>query len=117
MPIYKNHFASLYGISNSINDKVYNIKIEFTSCYGDSYKSFYWHHSQRWEKLKNGNYMLHLQCSIGRELIGFIAIGLDKVKVHQPKILKDLVLEKFYATVSIYSKNLEIDEGIILKGN
>lgn len=113
---YKAHFAALYGISNPINDKVYNIKLEFTSGYGESYKSFYWHHSQRWEKLKTGNYMLNLHCSIGRELIGFIAIGLNMVKVHQPKILKDLILKKLEDTVAVYRGDLGIDEGTGNKG-
>jgi predicted DNA-binding transcriptional regulator YafY len=99
---YKKHFEKLYGISNPVNNKVYNIKLEFSENYGESYKSFYWHHSQRWEKLKSGNYMLHFQSSISRELIGFIAIGLDMIKVHQPKFLKDMVIKKLQDTLAVY---------------
>ena len=107
---YKKDFENLYGLTNPINNKVYNIKLEFTHSYGSSMKSFYWHHSEKWTLLKNGNYMLHLQCGIGRELVGFIAIGLDKIKVHQPKILKDLMIKKFTQSAEVNEKNIELDE-------
>ncbi|MEO6135876.1 MAG: WYL domain-containing protein [Ginsengibacter sp.] len=109
LPAYKKHFEKLFGISKPINDKVYHVKLEFTKSYAESFKSFHWHHSQRWEPLKNGNYMLCFQCSIGRELVGFITQGLAMIKVHQPKILKDLVLKKLKETVDLYEKNLKMD--------
>ena len=73
-------------------------------------KSFYWHHSEKWTVLKNNNYMLHLQCSIGRELVGFIAGGLDKIKIHRPKILKDLMIKKFTQSALVNEKNLGVNE-------
>lgn len=109
LPAYQNHFEKLFGISKPVNDKVYNVKLEFTKSFGESYKSFYWHHTQNWKELKNGNYLLCFRSSIGRELVGFIASGLAMVKVHQPKILKDLVLKKFKETVDLYEQNLEMD--------
>jgi predicted DNA-binding transcriptional regulator YafY len=109
LPAYKNHFEKLFGISKPANDKVYNVKLEFTKGYAESFKNFRWHHSQLWKELKNGNYMLCFQSSIGRELVGFIATGLAMVKVHQPKILKELVLKKFKETVDLYEKNVEMD--------
>jgi hypothetical protein len=109
LPAYKNKFEKLFGISQPINGKVYNIKLEFTKEYAESFKSFYWHHTQHWKEMKNGNYMLHLHCSIGRELVGFIASGLAMIKVHQPKILKELILKKLKETVDLYEKNLDMD--------
>jgi predicted DNA-binding transcriptional regulator YafY len=109
LPSYKNHFEKLFGISKPADDKVYQIKLEFTKSYGDSMKTFHWHETQRWNKLKNGNYMLCFQSSIGRELVGFIATGLSMVKVHQPKILKDLVIKKLTETLDLYEKNLKMD--------
>ncbi len=101
---YKVHFEKLYGISEPSNKQIYNIKLEFAENYGESYKSFYWHHSQRWEKLSNGNYVLHMHSTISRELIGFIAIGLDLVKVKQPRVLKDLVIKKLQDTLAVYDQ-------------
>lgn len=107
---YNEHVEKLFGISKPINDKVYNIKLEFSWKYAEGFKSFHWHSSQQWTELKNGNYILSLQCSIGRELVGFIVKGLSMIKVHQPKILKDLVLKKLKETVALYEEGLEVDE-------
>lgn len=107
---YKEKLAVLYGIAEPINNKVYNIKLEFTESYAESMKNFHWHATETWERLKSGNYMLHLHCSIGRDLVGFVAIGLDKIKVHQPKILKDLILKKLKSSVAIYEDDLGLDE-------
>lgn len=113
---YENYFEKLFGISKPVNDKVYHIKLEFTKNYAESLKSFHWHHSQRWEQLKNGNYMLHLHCSIGRELVGFIAVGLAMIKVHQPKILSQLILRKLKEATDLYEKGLDVDEALANEG-
>lgn len=110
LSIYNQHFQKLFGISIPLNDKVYNIKLELTKNYAESLKSFHWHHTQQWKQLKNGNYMLTMRCTIGRELIGFIATGLAMIKVHQPKILRDLMLKKFTETVSLYQNDDPLDE-------
>ena len=107
---YTQNLKGFFGISDPLNKKIYNIKLEFTDSYGGSMKSFYWHHTEKWTLLKNGNYMLHLQCGIGRELVGFIANGLDKIKIHQPKILKDIMIKKFTQSALINEKNLGVNE-------
>lgn len=107
---YYQKIESLFGISDPMDDKIYNIEVEFTAGYGRSWMNYFWHQSQKWQRLPNGNYMLYLRCSIGRELIGFLAYGLDKIKVHQPKVLKDLITKKVKRTVAINLFNLPIDE-------
>ena len=107
---YKKIFDSLFAISDPVNKRVYNIQIEFTKGFAESFMTYFWHHSQRWQSLSNGNYMLHLHCSIGRELIGFLATGLNKVKVHQPAILKNLYYGKLRETCLIYERDIPIEE-------
>lgn len=107
---YHQKFERIFGISDPPNHRIYHIKAEFTKGFAEAWKNYYWHNSQEWKPLENGNYMLHLHCSIGRELVGFLVYGLNKVKVHQPKILKDLVAQKLRDTVAIYDQDLEIDE-------
>lgn len=107
---YRKNLDKLFGISKPIDDKVYDVQLEFTSGYGEGMKTYSLHHSQKWEKLANGNYMLHLKCAITRELVGFISYGLDKVKVHQPKILIDLIIQKYRDSLDIYERDLSIDE-------
>ena len=108
--VYNNSLKKLFGISKPADNKTYHIKLEFAKGYAESFKNFHWHTTQEWKELKNGNYILSFQSSIGRELVGFIALGLAMVKVHQPKILKELVLKKFKETVDLYEKNLAVDE-------
>ena len=67
------------------------------------------HHTAVWKKLKTGNYMLSMHCCLTRELVGFLGFSLDKVKVHQPKVLRDLVVKKFGDTLELY-KGKEVDE-------
>ena len=100
--IYNSQVNMRFGISEPAADKTYNIKIEFADAYALSMMSFYWHKTAQWKQLKNGNYMLQMQCGIGRELIGFLAAGLDKIKVHQPKLLKDLLIKKYKDTLGLY---------------
>lgn len=107
---YRKHFDRLFGISEPAIRRTYHLQIEFTRGYGESMMNYFLHHSQRWELLKNGNYLLHLHCGIGRELVGFIADGLNKVKVRKPKVLKDLVWQKLKDTVAVYEQDLTIDE-------
>ena len=60
--------------------------------------------------------MLHLQCGIGRELVGFVAGGLDKIKIHKPKILKELMIKKFTQSALINEKNLGVSEQLANEG-
>ncbi len=99
---YQKQIDIRFGLSEPTTNKIYNIKIEFTGSYALSAKNFHWHKTAQWKKLRNDNYMLQMQCSIGRELIGFLALGLDKVKVSQPKVLKDLLIKKYNDTLSLY---------------
>jgi predicted DNA-binding transcriptional regulator YafY len=107
---YKKQMQNVFGISDGFDEKVYDIKIEFTAAYAHSWQRYFWHASQRWETLDNGNCMLHLRCSIGREIFGFLAYGLDKVKVHAPQLLKDMFEKKLRQTLAIYQHNLHLDE-------
>jgi len=107
---YEQQLQIMFGISDPIDPQVYHIQIEFTENYAQSWQRFFWHSSQRWEHLPDGNCMLHLHCTIGRELFGFLAYGLDKVKVHQPQKLKELFEKKLLQTAAIYQHNLSINE-------
>lgn len=107
--VYTEKTKPLFGISD-FKDKVFHVKLEFTRGFAESFKSFFWHESEEWTLMKNGNYMLHLRCGIGRELVGFIALGLDKIKIHQPKKLRDLMIEKYQQSALVNEKNLPINE-------
>lgn len=56
--------------------------------------------------------MFEVHCLINRELIGWLANGLDKLKVHQPQILQELLPKKFQQTIDFYQQNLTPNEAI-----
>lgn len=113
---YEVQLGKLFGISKAIEDEVYNIKLEFTKSYGSSQQTISFHPSQRWESMPNGNMMLHLECALTRELVGYIAYGLNKIKVHQPKKLQDLIIQKYRDSIAIYDQNIEIEERLTNAG-
>ena len=102
MQLYNDQMDLRFGISEPESNRIYNIQIEYSTDYALSMKNFNWHKTASWKVLKNGNYMLHMRCCMNRELIGFIAQGLDKVKVHNPKKLKDLLVIKYQETINLY---------------
>jgi predicted DNA-binding transcriptional regulator YafY len=112
MPIYNQGFDRMFGIAAPMNNRIYTIKIEYTQSLGESEYKFFLHHSQKWSRMKNGNYMVTFKCSIGRELFGYLGFMLDKIKVHQPKVLKDLFVKKAKQIAAIHEQNLELDEEV-----
>lgn len=110
MKYYNEQMSYRFGISEPLSEKVYNIQLEFSTDYALSMKNFHWHKTAAWKELKNGNYMLEIKCCMNRELIGFVAQGLDKVKVHKPKILKDILLNKYKETIKVNLSSIQIEQ-------
>ena len=67
---------------------VHKVILEFPPNPGGHILNRFWHASQKMEKLENGNVILHLLVEINIELIGWIAMWLDNVKIIAPEILK-----------------------------
>jgi hypothetical protein len=85
---------SRFGITQNINDDVYEVLLEFSSITGKYIKMHNWHHSQQFEELPGGNLRLQITCGINRELLGWIFQWMGNVKVLQPEILIDLYNEQ-----------------------
>ena len=107
---YNNQIEFRWGVAEPIVNRIYTIKIEFTGSFGDSTKGFFWHKNGTWDKLENNNYLFTAKCFITRELIGWLAYGLDKVKVIQPLILQKLVAKKMQQTIDLYLHNQQPNE-------
>jgi hypothetical protein len=67
---------------------VQKVILEFPPNPGGHILNRFWHTSQKMEKLENGHVLLHLSVEINIELIGWIAMWLDNVKIIAPEILK-----------------------------
>ena len=69
--LLKDLLDNRFGITKNMDDKVYNIKLEFTNITGSLVQKYTWHHSQKFE-LQNGNHIMTLRCGINREFMGWI---------------------------------------------
>ena len=92
-----------FGITENINNEIYNIEIEFTELTGTFVKNQFWHPTQKFTVLENGNYLMKLHCGINRELVGWIFQWMSNVRVLKPEILKDAVLSKYRDVLDSYS--------------
>ncbi|MEI6949975.1 WYL domain-containing protein [Paraflavisolibacter sp. H34] len=110
LPDYEKQKQVVFGISDPKDGTMHRIQIEFTANYAQSWMRYYWHASQKWEPLPNGNYMLHLHCTIGRELVGFLAYGLDRIRVHEPELLREMLVEKYRRCLAVHHGELELNE-------
>lgn len=91
-----------FGITQNINDEVYEIEIILSERTGRFVTKLFWHETQQFEKLENGNFLMTMSCGINRELIGWIFQWMSNAKVLKPDLLKDLVAEKYKEMVQLY---------------
>lgn len=94
-----------FGITQNINDEVYEIEIILSERTGRFVTKLFWHETQKFEKLENGNFLMTMNCGINRELIGWIFQWMSNVKVMKPNLLKDLVLEKYREMIEVYEQD------------
>jgi predicted DNA-binding transcriptional regulator YafY len=91
-----------FGISNNIDDTLYDIELEFTSLTGAFIKNYHWQTHQVFSKMSNGNWRLNMHCGINRELLGWLFQWMSNVKIHKPKKLIDLYLEQMQCIQANY---------------
>ena len=76
-----------FGVTKNINEHTYKIVLEVSSVLSEFIKNHHWHASQRFSK-KNGNTLMHLECGINRELLGWLFQWMYNIRVVEPEILK-----------------------------
>ena len=77
-----------FGVSQNVDDDTYQMILEFNATTGKYVQTFFWHNSQKFEELSNGNCRLTFTCGINRELLGWIYQWMGDVKIIEPAILK-----------------------------
>ncbi|MEC5157290.1 helix-turn-helix transcriptional regulator [Chryseobacterium sp. MP_3.2] len=98
-----------FGITQNINDEVYDIEIILGERTGRFVTKLFWHESQHFKKLEDGNFLMTMKCGINRELIGWIFQWMSNAKVLKPDLLKELILEKYNEMIQIY----DVDKSLI----
>ena len=76
-----------FGVSKNINEHTYKIVLEVSSVLAGFIKNNHWHTTQKFSK-KNGNTIMHLECGINRELLGWLFQWMYNIRVVEPEILK-----------------------------
>ena len=94
-----------FGITQNINDEVYEIEIILSERTGRFVTKLFWHETQQFEKLENGNFLMTMKCGLNRELVGWIFQWMSNAKVLKPELLKDLVKEKYIEMVQLYDND------------
>lgn len=83
-----------FGVTDNINNKIYTIRLEFSSYTGEFISHYHWHDSQKFHQLGNGNWILEMECGINRELIGWIFMWMNNVRILAPSTLKYVFLDQ-----------------------
>jgi predicted DNA-binding transcriptional regulator YafY len=102
---FTNQFKNRFGITENIDNNIYDIIIEFSELTGSFVSNHFWHTSQKFNQTANGNWIMALKCGINRELVGWIFQWMSNVKVLQPQILKTLVYAKIISMQELYQND------------
>lgn len=97
-----------FGITENVNNQIYDIEIEFTELTGEFVKNQFWHPTQQFIIQPNGNYLMKLHCGVNRELVGWIFQWMSNVKVKEPFLLKEMVLNKYLDILEMYQEDLPL---------
>lgn len=84
---------------------VQKVILEFPPNPGGHILNRFWHASQKMEKLENGHVRLYLTVEINIELLGWIAMWLDNVKILAPETLKTLYKNRLINMDKILNEN------------
>ena len=96
-----------FGYHPPIVDGVFEIILQFPANHGEHIRNRFWNKSQRFEKLEDGSIQMYLTSEINIELIGWISMWLDNVKILKPEVLKNHFMEKLNNMVLINNDKLD----------
>lgn len=99
---FNDEMLNRFGITENMDDEVYDIELEFSEMLGCFVKNDYWHPTQKFVQKENGNFIMTMRCGISRELVGWIFMWMKNVRVLNPPILKEIVLDKYREVLNDY---------------
>jgi hypothetical protein len=94
-----------FGFHPSFDDKIHNITLLFPVNPGEHVINRFWHKSQKYKRLNDGSIEFYLTCRIDIELLGWIMMWMDNVKIIEPPILKEYYINKVQTIKTIYLDN------------
>lgn len=103
----ENELSKRFGISDNMDDGVYDIEIEFSKETGEYLKHFIWHPTQKF-KITNTGYILTMKCGINRELVGWVFQFMNNVRILQPEKLRILYLQQVKRMMDLNTNNMTL---------
>lgn len=97
---FDTEMLSRFGITENRDSETYDIELEFSELTGNFVKTEFWHATQKFAQKKNGNFTMTMHCGINRELVGWIFMWMTNIRVINPPILKEIVLNKYLEVIS-----------------
>lgn len=97
-----------FGLNQNINSQVYDIELKFTEILGAFVSNQFWHPTQKFLQLENGDYIMTMTCGINIELVGWIFEWMSDVKVLKPEILKNAVIDKLKLIIKCYEEDYHV---------
>lgn len=83
-----------FGVTQNIDNEVYEIKLRFSSVTGDFVKNQFWHHEQDKPIRDGDDWLITFRCGINRELVGWLFQWMSNVRIIGPPELKILYDEQ-----------------------
>jgi len=105
MLVLDKNLQGRFGVSQNIDEEIYEVILDFASVTGAFVQAHTWHHSQRFETLQNGNIRMYLNCGINRELIGWVYMWMGNVKIVSPEILKAHHHKHMHSILEVYKSD------------
>lgn len=95
-----------FGYHQSIIPGIHKIVLEFPENPGEHVINRFWHTNQKFTRKENGFIQLEFTTEINIELIGWIAMWLDNIKVLGPEALINILDSKYNNMLSILRNNM-----------
>jgi len=105
--LLKNELSKRFGVSDNIDEKVYDIEIEFSRETGEYLKHFIWHPTQKFKQTNSG-YILTMKCGINRELVGWVFQFMNNVRILQPEKLRIIYLQQVNRILEVNTTNMNL---------
>ena len=99
----EDNLRNRFGVTQNIDNEVYDIELRFSSVTGRFVSEQFWHHSQQATPVGD-DWLITFQCGINRELVGWLFQWMSNVRVIGPPELKKLYDEQLARMLSITSQ-------------
>jgi len=106
--LLKQELSNRFGVSENIDDNVYDIEIEFSTLTGEYLKLFNIHPTQKFRYTNNG-YILSLKCGINRELVSWIFNWMDNARIIKPEKLKNIYIKQVNNIIRLNSTDSKLN--------